>query len=87
MNRSMTFGDITLDLGALSLSNMLAMALVVLGIRYFKLVAALLIAGLPKRYAKRVLEVLKHLNDSSTTDEGGDNQSGTPQRRKSLKRT
>lgn len=83
----MTFGDITLDLGALSLSNMLAMALVVLGIRYFKLLTALLLAGLPKSYAKRVLKILKQLNDPSTTDEGGDSQSGTPRRRKSLKRT
>lgn len=87
MNRSMTVGDITLDLGAISLNHMLVMALLGLGFRYFKLVTALLIAGLPETYGKRVLKVLKQLNDSSNPDEGGGNQSGTPRRKKSLKRT
>lgn len=91
MNRSMTVSmnvdGITLDFGALSIGSMLVMALVTLGFRYFKLLAALLIAGLPKKYAKRVLKILKQLNDSSTKDEGGDGQSGTSRGRRSLKRT
>lgn len=87
MNRSMTIGDINLDLGSISLGHMLLMTVAGLSFRYFKLATALLIAALPKKYAKRVLNIFKQLNDSSTTTEGGDNQSGTPRRRKSLKRT